>query len=327
MSLTNPKIYVAGHRGMVGSAIMRTLKSVGQNNIVVRNHAELDLTNQAAVRDFFEIEKPDQVYLAAAKVGGIHANNTYPAEFIYQNLMMEANVIHQAFKSGVQKLLFLGSSCIYPKLAVQPMCEDALLTGGLEPTNEPYAIAKIAGIKLCESYNRQYGVDYRSVMPTNLFGPGDNYHPDNSHVIPALIRRFHEAKLTSAAEVKIWGTGTPRREFLYVDDMAFASIFVMCLEKSIYDAHTIPMRSHINVGFGDDVTIAELANLVGHTVGYQGRISFNVNKPDGPPRKLIDSHLLRGLGWEPQIALQKGLKLTYDDFIEHDGALILNKGK
>jgi len=321
------KIYIAGHHGMAGSAISRNLLKRGFTNIVTRTSAELDLRDQSATNNFFATENPEYVFLAAAKVGGIHANNTYRGSFLYDNLMIQSNAIHASYLNGVKKLLFLGSTCIYPKLAVQPMCEDALLTGGLEPTNEPYAIAKIAGIKLCESYNRQYGVDYRSVMPTNLFGPGDNYHPDNSHVIPALIRRFHEAKLTSAAEVKIWGTGTPRREFLYVDDMAFASIFVMCLEKSIYDAHTIPMRSHINVGFGDDVTIAELANLVGHTVGYQGRISFNVNKPDGPPRKLIDSHLLRGLGWEPQIALQKGLKLTYDDFIEHDGALILNKGK
>ena len=250
----NQKIYVAGHRGMVGSAVVRELQKKGYQNIVTRTHAELDLTNQAAVQAFFEKEKPDQVYLAAAKVGGIHANNTFPAEFIYQNLMMESNVIHQAFTHGVKKLLFLGSSCIYPKLAPQPMSEDALLTGKLEPTNEPYAIAKIAGIKLCESYNRQYGqshgIDYRSVMPTNLYGPGDNYHPENSHVIPALIRRFHEAKISNAPEVVVWGTGTPRREFLYVDDMASASVFVMELDKIIYDQHTEPMQSHINVGSG-----------------------------------------------------------------------------
>jgi GDP-L-fucose synthase len=275
----NTKIYIAGHRGMVGSAIVRNLEAKGFTNIVTRTHAELDLTNQAAVKDFFETEKPDQVYLAAAKVGGIYANNTFPAEFIYQNLMMEANIIHQAFVSGVKKLLFLGSSCIYPKLAPQPMSEDALLTGKLEPTNEPYAIAKIAGIKLCESYNRQYGgshgIDYRSVMPTNLYGPGDNYHPENSHVIPALIRRFHEAKVNQLPEVVIWGTGTPRREFLYVDDMAAASVFVMELDKKTYDEQTDPMQSHINVGFGSDVTIAELAKAVGEVVGYEGSICFD----------------------------------------------------
>ena len=283
------KIYVAGHRGMVGSAIVRNLQAKGCTNIVTRTHAELDLTNQAAVQAFFESEKPDQVYLAAAKVGGIHANNTFPAEFIYQNLMMEANVIHQSFIGGVKKLLFLGSSCIYPKLVPQPMSEDALLTGKLEPTNEPYAIAKIAGIKMCESYNRQYGdshgIDYRSVMPTNLYGPGDNYHPENSHVIPALIRRFHEAKVGNSPEVVIWGTGTPRREFLYVDDMAAASVFVMDLDKVTYDSQTESMQSHINVGFGSDVTIAELAKAVGAAVGYQGAISFDATKPDGAPRK------------------------------------------
>jgi len=321
MSLTNLKIYVAGHRGMVGSAIMRTLKSVGQNNIVVRSHAELDLTNQPAVRDFFETEKPNQVYLAAAKVGGIHANNTYPAEFIYQNLMMEANVIHQAFKSGVQKLLFLGSSCIYPKFAKQPMREDSLLTGVLESTNEPYAIAKIAGIKLCESYNRQYSVDYRSVMPTNLYGPGDNYHPENSHVIPALIRKFHEAKLSNAPTVVIWGTGSPKREFLYVDDMASASIYVMNLDKSIYEVNTHSMQSHINVGFGDDITILNLAQAVRNTVGYQGDIVFDPAKPDGAPRKLMDSDRLNYLGWKPQVDLKAGLKKTYEDFIENANAL------
>ena len=314
----NQKIYVAGHRGMVGSAIVRNLQAKGHDNIVTRTHAELDLTNQAAVKLFFEQEKPDQVYLAAAKVGGIHANNTYPAEFIYQNLMMEANVIHQAFTSGVKKLLFLGSSCIYPKLAPQPMSEAALLTGTLEPTNEPYAIAKIAGIKLCESYNRQYGqshgIDYRSVMPTNLYGPGDNYHPENSHVIPALIRRFHEAKVSNAPEVVIWGTGTPRREFLFVDDMAAASVFVMDLDKAIYDQHTEPMQSHINVGFGSDVTIAELAKVVGAAVGYQGAISFDSTKPDGAPRKWMDSSRLNQLGWKASVGLEQGLQKAYEEF-------------
>ena len=312
------KIYVAGHRGMVGSAIVRNLQAQGHTNIVIRTHAELDLTNQAAVKAFFEEEKPDQVYLAAAKVGGIHANNTFPAEFIYQNLMMEANVIHQAFENGVKKLLFLGSSCIYPKLAPQPMSEEALLTGKLEETNEPYAIAKIAGIKMCESYNRQYsdsnGIDYRAVIPTNLYGPGDNYHPENSHVIPALIRRFHEAKVANAPEVVIWGTGTPKREFLYVDDMAAASVFVMNLDKSTYDQHTEPMQSHINVGFGSDMTIAELAKAVGAVVGYQGVISFDATKPDGAPRKWMDSSRLNKLGWKAQVDIGRGLKSTYEQF-------------
>ena len=313
------KIYVAGHRGMVGSAIVRNLQAKGFSNFVTRTHAELDLINQAQVAAFFEAEKPDQVYLAAAKVGGIHANNTFPAEFIYDNLMMQNNVIHQAFLSGVQKLLFLGSSCIYPKLATQPMNEDALLTGKLEPTNEPYAVAKIAGIKMCESYNRQYGdshgVDYRSVMPTNLYGPGDNYHPENSHVIPALIRRFHEAKVANVPEVVIWGTGTPRREFLYVDDMAAASVFVMQLDKATYDSQTKPMQSHINVGFGSDVTIAELAKAVGAAVGYQGKIGFDSTKPDGAPRKWMDSSRLNQLGWKAQVNLEQGLERAYNDFI------------
>ena len=315
----NQKIYVAGHRGMVGSSIVRNLQSQGFNNIVTRTHAELDLTNQAAVNAFFAQEKPDQVYLAAAKVGGIHANNTYPAEFIYENLMMQNNVIHQAFASGVKRLLFLGSSCIYPKMATQPMSEDALLTGKLEPTNEPYAIAKIAGIKMCESYNRQYGkshgVDYRSVMPTNLYGPGDNYHLENSHVIPALIRRFHEAKVANAPQVMIWGTGTPKREFLYVDDMASASVFVMQLDKATYDQQTEPMQSHINVGFGNDVTIAELATAIGAAVGYEGEIRFDPSKPDGAPRKWMDSSRLNQLGWQSQVGLESGLKLTYHDFL------------
>ena len=313
------KIYVAGHRGMVGSAIVRALKQQGHHNFVTKTRAELDLTNQLAVTDFFAKEKPSQVYMAAAKVGGIHANNTYPSDFIYENLMVQANVIDAAFQNGVQKLLFLGSSCIYPKLAPQPMAESALLTGTLEPTNEPYAIAKIAGIKLCESYNRQYGqshgVDYRSVMPTNLYGPGDNYHPENSHVIPALIRRFHEAKVANAPTVTIWGSGTPRREFLYVDDMAAASVFVMNLPKTTLDTHTQPMQSHINVGFGDDITIKELALAVGKTIGFQGVIDFDTSKPDGSPRKLMDSSLLNALGWQAKTGLELGLKSAYEDYL------------
>jgi GDP-L-fucose synthase len=319
----HPKIYVAGHRGMVGSAIVRHLLANGHpaESIVTRTHAELDLTNQAAVCAFFVAEKPDQVYLAAAKVGGIHANNTYPAEFIYQNLMIQANVIDAAFRNGVQKLLFLGSSCIYPKLADQPMREDALLTGALEPTNEPYAIAKIAGIKLCESYNRQYGashdVDYRSVMPTNLYGPGDNYHPENSHVIPALIRRFHEAKLANAPSVAIWGTGTPKREFLYVDDMAAASVHVMNLPKATYDRHTSPMLSHINVGHGQDVSIAEATQIIAQVVGYTGAVTFDATKPDGTPRKWMDSSRINSLGWQAKVNLRQGLNLAYQDFLKN----------
>lgn len=313
----NQKIYVAGHRGMVGSAIVRNLTATGYTNIITRTHAEMDLTDQLAVKTFFEREKPEQVYLAAARVGGIHANNTYPADFIYDNLMVQNNVIHQAFKSGVRKLLFLGSSCIYPRLAQQPMSEDALLTGKLEPTNEPYGIAKIAGIKMCESYNRQYGqsdgIDYRSVMPTNLYGPGDNYHPENSHVIPALIRRFHEAKIANASEVVIWGTGTPRREFLYVDDMAAASVFLMELKKSTYDEQTLPMQSHINVGFGSDITIAELAKSVANATDFQGAINFDSSKPDGAPRKWMDSSKLNSLGWKPKIDITQGLSLAYAD--------------
>ena len=300
---------------MVGSAIVRILKSQGQTNLVMRTHAELDLTDQQAVRHFFATEKPDQVYLAAAKVGGIHANNTYPAEFIYQNLMVQANVIDAAFRNGVQKLLFLGSSCIYPRLAPQPMSEDALLTGTLEPTNEPYAIAKIAGIKLCESYNRQYAVDYRSVMPTNLYGPGDNYHPENSHVIPALIRRFHEAKTSNVPSVSIWGSGTPRREFLYVDDMASASVHVMQLPKAEYEQHTQPMQSHINVGSGSDVTIADLALAIAQAVGYTGQIEFDATKPDGAPRKWMDSSRLNALGWQAKVSLIEGLSVAYQDFV------------
>jgi len=317
---TKCRIFVAGHRGMVGAAIVRQLLADGFpfSHIVTRTHAELDLTDQAAVLAFFEAEKPDQVYLAAAKVGGIHANNTYPADFIYQNLMIQANVIEAAFRTGVQKLLFLGSSCIYPKFAPQPMAEDALLTGPLEPTNEPYAVAKIAGIKLCESYNRQHGtshgVDYRSVMPTNLYGPGDSYHPENSHVIPALIRRFHEAKLSSAPEVSIWGSGTPMREFLYVDDMAAASVHVMNLPKASYEHHTQPMLSHINVGYGSDISIADLARAVGATVGYTGQITYDLSKPNGAPRKLMDSARLHSLGWKPRTDLRQGLQLAYFDY-------------
>ncbi len=321
-----PKIYVAGHRGMVGSSIVRQLLAHGHpvDRIVTRTHAELDLTDQAAVRTLFVVEKPDQVYLAAAKVGGIHANNTYPAEFIYQNLMMQANVIDAAFRNGVKKLLFLGSSCIYPKLASQPMREDALLSGSLEPTNEPYAIAKIAGIKLCESYNRQYGqsygVDYRSVMPTNLYGPGDNYHPENSHVIPALIRRFHEAKINNATSVTIWGSGTPKREFLYVDDMAAACVHVMNLPKATYTQHTQPMLSHINVGCGHDIPIRELAKIIARVVGYTGDIVFDPSKPDGALRKLMDSSRLNTLGWQAQVGLAAGLEKAYEDFLSNQTA-------
>jgi len=306
---------------MVGSAIVRQLLTQGHpaERIVTRTHSELDLMDQAAVRAFFAAEKPDQVYLAAAKVGGIHANNSYPAEFIYQNLMIEANIIDAAFRHGVKKLLFLGSSCIYPRLVDQPMREDALLTGTLESTNEPYAIAKIAGIKLCESYNRQYGqshgVDYRSVMPTNLYGPGDNYHPENSHVIPALIRRFHEAKVNQAPSVAIWGTGTPKREFLFVDDMAAASVHVMNLDKAHYDQHTQAMLSHINVGCGEDLSISQIAQAISKTVGYGGEITLDPGKPDGPPRKLMDSSRLCALGWQPKVDLESGLKIAYGDFL------------
>jgi GDP-L-fucose synthase len=320
---TPQKIYVAGHRGMVGSAIVRQLIALGTDpvNIIGRTHAELDLTDQAAVRSFFAAEKPDQVYLAAARVGGIHANNTYPAEFIYDNLMVQANVIDAAFRNGVKKLLFLGSSCIYPKLAAQPMAESALLTGFLEPTNEPYAVAKIAGIKICESYNRQYGVshgvDYRSVMPTNLYGPGDNYHPENSHVIPALIRRFHEAKVKQLPTVEIWGSGKPYREFLFVDDMAAASVYVMNISQGVYQTNTSPMQSHINVGYGSDITIAQLAATVAKVIEYSGEIRFDTTKPDGAPRKLMDSTLLKNLGWSPTMDIESGISRAYQDFLTH----------
>ena len=311
-------IFVAGHRGMVGSAIVRQLNNQPEAvEIITRTHMELDLGNQQAVHDFFAKNKIDEVYLAAAKVGGIHANNTYPADFIYENLMIECNIIHSAFKAGVKKLLFLGSSCIYPKLAAQPMQESALLTGTLESTNEPYAIAKIAGIKLCESYNRQYGVDYRSVMPTNLYGPNDNFHLENSHVIPALIRRFHEAALAKAPEVVVWGSGTPMREFLHVDDMAAASVYVMNLPKAVYDSQTEPMLSHINVGTGVDCTIRELAETVARVVGYAGEVKFDASKPDGTPRKLMDVSRLERLGWKYHINLEEGLRSAYAWFIEN----------
>lgn len=311
------RIYIAGHRGMVGSAIVRQLKAKGFQNIITATHAELDLCNQAAVQHFFATQKIDQVYLAAAKVGGIHANNEYPADFIYENLMIEANVIHAAHIHGVQKLMFLGSSCIYPKLAPQPMQEDALLTGVLECTNEPYAIAKIAGIKLCESYNRQFGRDYRSVMPTNLYGPNDNFHPENSHVIPALLRRFHEAVKDNTEVVTIWGSGTPMREFLHVDDMAAASIHVMELDDATFKAKTQPMLSHINVGTGIDCTIRELAETVAKVTGFQGRLEFDATKPDGTPRKLMEVSRLAGLGWKASISLEDGLRDAYQWYLNN----------
>jgi GDP-L-fucose synthase len=304
------KIYVAGHGGMVGSAIVRELQARGEVGLVMRTHAQLDLTSQSAVRSFLSAERPDQVVLAAAKVGGIHANSTYPAEFIYSNLMVEANVIHESWRAGVRELLFLGSSCIYPRMAPQPIREEYL-----EPTNEPYAVAKIAGIKLCESYNRQYGTDYRSVMPTNLYGPGDNYHPENGHVIPALIRRFHEAREAQADKVVIWGTGSVRREFLYVDDMAAASVHVMALDRAVYEAHTQPMLSHINVGTGDDLSIRELAEMIAEVIGFTGRIDCDPSKPDGTPRKLLDVSLLHTLGWTARVGLREGLALAYRDFL------------
>ena len=314
---TSPTIYVAGHRGMVGSALVRRLMTDGYNNILTAERGELDLLNQMQVTQFFQQHKIDQVYLAAAKVGGIYANSTYPAEFIYQNLMIEANIIHAAHQHNVQKLLFLGSSCIYPKHAPQPMAEEALLTGPLEPTNEPYAIAKIAGIKLCESYNRQYGRDYRSVMPTNLYGPGDNYHPENSHVVPALIRRFHEAVQRGDDEVVIWGSGTPRREFLHVDDMASACVQVMNLTRKVYTEHTQPMLSHLNVGTGVDCTIREFAEMVAKVVGFKGKLIFDSSKLDGTPRKLLDVTRLQTLGWQAEISLEQGLRDTYSWFKEN----------
>jgi len=305
------KIYIAGHRGLVGSAIVRQLESRGFTNLLMRTHKELDLTNQAQVQTFFKQEKPDYVILAAAKVGGIHANNTYPADFIYQNMMIEANVINSAYENKVKRLLFLGSTCIYPKAVEQPMREEAILTDVLEPTNEPYALAKIAGIKLCESYNRQHGTDFRSVMPTNLYGINDNFHPENSHVIPALMRRFHEAKVNNDAEVIVWGTGNAMREFLYVDDMAAASIFVLELDEETYQSNTKPMLSHINVGTGIDITIREMAEVMKQVVGYEGKLTFDAAKPDGAPRKLIDVSRLSSMGWKYSIDLKDGLKKTY----------------
>jgi len=317
--INDSKIYIAGHRGLVGSAIMRQLEARGCSNLISRTHSELDLTNQSQVQAFFEKERPEYVILAAAKVGGIYANNTYPAEFIYQNMMIEANVINAAYQNGVKRLLFLGSSCIYPKAVEQPMREDALLTGILEPTNEPYALAKIAGIKLCESYNRQYGTDFRSVMPTNLYGEGDNFHPENSHVIPALIRRFHEAKLRGDNEVVVWGTGNAMREFLHVDDMAAASIFVLELDETTYKANTQEMLSHINVGTGVDCSIRELAETVKRVIGFEGELKFDATKPDGAPRKLLDVSRLKNMGWEYSISLEEGLTSTYQWFLENEG--------
>ena len=318
------KLYIAGHRGMVGGAILRRLQARRASGealeLLTRTRAELDLTDQAAVRAFMQSEKPDVVILAAAKVGGIHANNTYPADFIYENLMIECNVIHQAFAAGVTRLLQLGSSCIYPRAVTQPMAEAALLTGVLEPTNEPYAVAKIAGIKLCESYNRQHGTDYRSVMPTNLYGPGDNFHPQNSHVLPALIRRFHEVAQAKAEVVTIWGSGRPRREFLHVDDMAEASLFVLDLPRPVYDANTQPMLSHINVGSGSDVTILELAQIVADVTGFKGRIETDPTKPDGTLRKLMDVSRLAAMGWRARIGLREGIEETYAWFLAQDGA-------
>lgn len=311
------KIFVAGHRGMVGSAIVRQLVSVGYENILTATRNQLDLLSQQSVRDFMHSQKPDYIVLSAAKVGGIHANNEYPAEFIYENLMIEANVVHEAYNAGVNQLLFLGSSCIYPKMAKQPMTEDELLTGVLEPTNEPYAIAKIAGIKLCESYNRQYGTDFRSVMPTNLYGPNDNFNLENSHVIPALIRKFYDAKVSGATQVEVWGSGNAMREFLHVDDMALACVHVMNLDKEVYEAVSKPMLSHINVGTGVDVTIKELANYIAGVTQFKGAIVFDSSKPDGTPRKLLDVSKLKKLGWSPHYGLEEGLQQAYSWFLDN----------
>ena len=316
MNLTD-KIYLAGHQGLVGSAIYRMLDDQGFSNIIVRTHKELDLTSQAEVDIFFQKERPIYVILAAAKVGGIHANNNYPADFIYQNLMIQSNVIHSSFLSNVKRLLFLGSTCIYPKAVEQPMREEALLTGLLEPTNEPYAVAKIAGIKLCESYNRQHGTDFRSVMPTNLYGINDNFHDKNSHVIPALIRRFHDAKINNNKEVSVWGTGNALREFLYVDDMALASIFVLGVDKDLYEVNTKPMLSHINIGSGEEISIRALAKMIKNIVGFEGKLVFDDSKPDGPPRKFIDISTISDLGWQPSTDLLEGITITYDWLKKH----------
>jgi GDP-L-fucose synthase len=310
------RIYIAGHRGLVGSAIVRRLQADGYDNLIIRTHQALDLTQQSAVQTFFQTEKPDYVILAAAKVGGIFANNTYPADFIYKNLMIETNVIHAAFEHGVENLLFLGSSCIYPKFAEQPMKEESLLTGILESTNEPYAIAKIAGIKLCESYNRQFGTNYRSVMPTNLYGIGDNFDLNNSHVLPALLRKCHEAKINNQNTLEVWGTGTPRREFLNVDDLADACLFVMNLSNEIYQTQTQPMLSHLNVGMGEDITIRELAELIARIVGFEGELVFDTSKPDGTPRKLLDVSRLKNLGWQAKISLEEGIRNTYAWYLQ-----------
>ncbi|MGI6790267.1 GDP-L-fucose synthase [Aminivibrio sp.] len=314
-------VFVAGHRGLVGSAIVRQLKKAGYSNIITRTRQELDLLDQKAVNDFFRSQPVEEVYLAAAKVGGIHANNTFPAEFILQNLVIETNIISAVQQAGIKKLLFLGSSCIYPKFAPQPMKEEALLTGTLEPTNEPYAIAKIAGIKLCESFNRQYGTSYRSIMPTNLYGPGDNFHPENSHVIPALLHRFHTAKMNGDKTVTVWGSGTPMREFLHVDDMAAASVFVMELDDKTYSEHTTPMLSHINVGTGTDCSIRELAETIAKVVDFRGRIEFDTTKPDGTPRKLLDVSRINAMGWKAKIPLYEGLHSTYQWFLASEGIL------
>ena len=311
------KIYVAGHKGMVGKAICRLLNTKENVKIITRIHSELDLCDQEAVKNFICLEKPDEIIIAAAKVGGIYANNMYPADFIYQNLQIQTNLIHFAHMHSIQKLLFLGSSCIYPKFAPQPMNESSLLTGVLEPTNEPYAIAKIAGIKMCESYNRQFGRDYRSVMPSNLYGPGDNYHHQNSHVVPALIRRFHEAKIRGAKNVTVWGTGKSRREFLYVDDMAEACIFIHELDQKTFEDNTQKMISHINIGFGTDLTIEELAGIIKEVVGYDGNISFDTQKLDGAPRKLLKNDILNKLGWKPKTTLQDGLAKSYEDYLKN----------
>ena len=311
----NDKIYIAGHRGLVGSAIVRQLEKRGFTNLLMRTHKELDLTSQAQVQDFFKQERPDYVILAAAKVGGIYANSSYPADFIYQNIMIEANIVNSAYENKVKRLLFLGSTCIYPKAVKQPMREDVLLTGELEPTNEPYALAKITGIKLCESYNRQHGTDFRSVMPTNLYGVNDNFHLENSHVIPALMRRFHLAKVNNDAEVVVWGTGNAMREFLYVDDMATASLFVLELDEEVYQSNTKPMLSHINVGTGKDVTIKKLAETMKDVVGFKGKLTFDITKPDGAPRKLIDVTRLENMGWKYSVDLKEGLEKTYRWFL------------